>query len=248
MRSSLAVTLGLIAVLLLGGCAGTGAARSSAGKTSLLASGTAQLYLATIEQMLDGDKVHAALAHLDEFDKRYGAQPASRKLRGDALLRTNDVKGAEAQYLALNDPAFAGDRLNGLGKVAAHRDDWSAAVRHFEGAAKANPTEVDFLNNLGFALIQTQDLRESEKVLRRAHELAPSNRRVVNNLVLLSSRADDPDRLAELVPDLGEASRYAPGELEALWAEYKDKFRYSAKPGPKDAQAHARLQGIATQQ
>lgn len=178
------------------------------------------LYLSVIEQLVDADKAHAALAHLDEYEQRNGKTPLSRLLRGKASLATGDDDVAATEFAAITSTVLAAQGFNGLGRVAAIKSDWKTARENFIKAVAASPANAELLNNLGFAQLKSKQFDKAEETLLRARELAPNDRLVANNLVLMLALTSTQDRLAELFPDEGRAYEMQPGELDELMAEY----------------------------
>jgi Flp pilus assembly protein TadD len=133
------------------------------------------LYLSVIGQLIDHGKFYAALAHLDEFERLHGPTDASRKLRGDAWLAVGALDNAEVQYTAITDGRFAGHGAHGLGRVAAARQDWTAAARHFERAVGQQPTNTRFLQDFASALFELGKVNDAEFQLRKAVELSASD-------------------------------------------------------------------------
>ena len=133
------------------------------------------LYLSVIGQLIDHGQFYAALAHLDEFERLHNATDASRKLRGDAWLAVGALDNAEAAYTAITEGRLAGFGEHGLGRVAAARDDWPAASRHFERAVGQQPTNTRFLQDFASALFELGKVNDAEFQLRKALELSASD-------------------------------------------------------------------------
>lgn len=208
------------ASLLLCACSTTSPASLGPNSTQAKSDASKTLYLTIVENLIRDDQAFAAIAHLDEYDLKYGANAESQKLRADALLRAGKTDEANRIYLALTKTSLAADGWNGLGKVASQRENWQKAADYFYAAAKAAPAQADFLGNLGFALIQTQNFADAEFVLKEARQLAPDDRLVANNVVLLLAQTERPDRLDEFFPDKGVSSGFEPGKLEELMESY----------------------------
>jgi Flp pilus assembly protein TadD len=133
------------------------------------------LYLSVIGQLIDHEKFYAALAHLDEFERLHGPTDASRKLRGDAWLAVGALDNAEVEYTAITESRFIGYGEHGLGRVAATREDWPAASRHFERAVTQQPTNTRFLHDFASALFELGRVNDAEFQLRKALELSASD-------------------------------------------------------------------------
>ena len=177
------VVAGALAVLLLGGCQSLPqrgnaslSTPTAAPKRSEAFSGderTRELYLAVIGELITHNKAYAALAHLDEYERVHGPSDASHKLRGDAWLATGAVANAQKEYAVITEGRFAGYGRHGLGRVAAAGADWSVAATHFELAVREQPTNTEFLRDLGSALAQLGLFDDAAFHLRKALELSP---------------------------------------------------------------------------
>jgi tight adherence protein D len=133
------------------------------------------LYLSVIGQLIDHGKFYAALAHLDEFERLHGPTDASRKLRGDSWLAVGALDNAAVEYTAIAEGRFIGYGEHGLGRVAAAREDWPTASRHFERAVAQQPTNTRFLQDFASALFELGKINDAEFQLRKALELSASD-------------------------------------------------------------------------
>jgi Flp pilus assembly protein TadD len=133
------------------------------------------LYLSVIGQLIDHGKFYAALAHLDEFERLYGPNDVSRKLRGDAWLAVGAFDNAETEYTAITEGKLVGYGNHGLGRVAAARENWPMASRHFERAVAQQPTHTRFLQDFAGALYELGRVNEAEFQLRKPLELSASD-------------------------------------------------------------------------
>jgi len=129
-----------------------------------------ELYLSAIQQLLTYDKYYAAIAYLDEFQRRYGPSGLSRKLRGDAWLALGEYKNAEKEYSTLGGE-LAGYGRHGVGRIAAAHGDWATAAAHFEEAVRLQPTNTGFLWDFGCALAKMDRAPEAAFELHKALEL-----------------------------------------------------------------------------
>ncbi len=142
------------------------------------------LYLDVIRKLHDDGKSHAALAYLDDFDRRYPADPKARLLRADCLLDVDRLAEAEALYQGLVPGPEQASAASGLGHVAAARGDWAGAVAAYERATSADPVNAAYRNDLGYALMKTRAFGRAIFALRQASELDPGNLLIRNNLNL----------------------------------------------------------------
>ncbi len=157
------------------------------------------LYLSVIGQLIENEMYHAALAHLDEFEHRYGMTATSHRLRGDAWLALGAFDDAEREYETIAQGPLAGFGSHGLGRVAAARENWTLASIYFERAARVQPTNIGFLNDFGCALYRLGRFDDAKFQLEKAAELSPSDLEVSVNLktvLALAERRDMPTQSA----------------------------------------------------
>jgi Flp pilus assembly protein TadD len=147
------------------------------------------LYLSVIEQLIQQEKYHAALAHLDEFERMYKGSPVIHRLRGDAWLALGDLPNAKREYTGISKGALAGYGKHGLGRVEAAQGAWPRASQFFGEAVREQPTNIRFLNDFGGALLEIGELSQAEFQLRKALELSPADETVKSNLEILLSRS-----------------------------------------------------------
>lgn len=184
------------AATLLGAC--SPAPPQSAGTVATLDSSldparARALYFDVIQKLHQDGKSHAALAYLDDFDRRFPADGKARLLRADCLLATGTPAEAEAIYRVLLSGPEAAAAEAGLGQIAASRGDWRQAANAYERAVAAAPIHAAYRNDLGYALLKTGDTERAIFVLRQASELAPADKLIRNNLALaLSSQTARP--------------------------------------------------------
>jgi Flp pilus assembly protein TadD len=168
----------VLALMPLGGCqttvVQTTPRATDAASASLPSDRERELYLSVIGQLIEHEKFYAALAHLDEFERVHGATDGSHKLRGDAWVAVGALDNAEVEYTAIAEGRFAGFGEHGLGRVAAAREDWTSASRHFERAVGQQPTNTRFLQDFAGALYELGRMDDAEFQLRKALELSAS--------------------------------------------------------------------------
>ncbi|MGI4812250.1 MAG: tetratricopeptide repeat protein [Janthinobacterium lividum] len=151
-----------------------------------------EFYLSLIEKMQRQGLYFASLAHIDEFEKKFGTAPDVRLLRGDALAKTEQPDQARAVYETLIDTKVAAPAWHGIGLVDAQRNSWPSAVAALQNAVERDPTNASFVSDLGFAYMKSGDLSNARVPLAQAAELAPNDQRIVGNLALyLMASGDD---------------------------------------------------------
>lgn len=169
---------------------------------------TRALYLELIRQARIDGKPRAALAFLDDFDRSYSGDIEAMVLRINCLLDLDAVP--EAALLAQRLPTGARAAALGAdavrGHVSAAQQDWVKAVRHYEGAIRAKPTDAFLLSALGYARIHAGGAREAVEDLRAASELAPRSPVIRNNLMLALLLSGDGSTVKAMLDAIPEGS------------------------------------------
>ncbi|PKQ04139.1 MAG: hypothetical protein CVT73_14125 [Alphaproteobacteria bacterium HGW-Alphaproteobacteria-12] len=170
---------------------------------------TSKLYLNIVNGLIEQGRHRAALAYLDEYAVNEKKTPQFQQLRGEALLGTAQYDEAAAAFAALERTGLAPDGFNGLGRVAAARGDWPAAVDYFQQAVALRPSSAEFLNNLGYAQLSVGGggIERAEFNLRQARELDPASGSIRNNLVialLMAGKDGEATRLLSAIPTMRE--------------------------------------------
>ncbi len=153
---------------------------------------TRSLYLQLIHQARADGRPRAAIAYLDDFDRRYPGDRDARILRVNSLLDLNDLNGAEASAAALPDGGGSAIR----GHLLAARGRWSEAIAPYSQAVQASPADSMLRNALGFAQLRAGMAADAAESLRGALDLSPGTTVIRNNL-LLALRAAGLDAEAE---------------------------------------------------
>lgn len=201
-----------IALILLAGCAAPPSrlpAGAACGAALEPAVGTR---LAMVRQVLDEGQPYAALAHLEALN--YQGEHAAL-LRADILRRIDRGAEAAALYRGLLAGCLAGLGHHGLGLLASAEGRAAEGIEHFRQARTLLPADARVRNDLGYALLLTGALDDARHELLTAQDLAPADRKVAYNLVLLyyvmgdSARAEDWARRHQ-------ASAQALAQLKAL--------------------------------
>ncbi len=190
-----------------------------------------KLYLITIDKIAK-DRPLAALAYLDDYDRRFKGDPKASLLRADCLMRVGERTAAEQVYRTLLGGGRGkladmdqGAGWAGLGRVLAARGQWVEAVSALNEAVAKQPINTAFISDLGYAQMMAGDSRGAVFRLRQARELAPQDAMVRNNLILalwaagetreseqMLQALSDPDERQEL---RGQIARRSTGGLTA---------------------------------
>lgn len=176
---------------------------------------TRGLYLQLITQARIDGRPRAALAYLDDFERRYPGDPEAAVLRVNSLLDIGDVDGAEAAAAGLPSTGGGGDNrdmaVNAVrGHLLAARGRWHDALPFYQAAVRASPTEALPRNALGYAQLRAGLGGEAVETLRGAAALAPSNAVIRNNLLLaltMGGRQDEARAALQAIADPGQRSR-----------------------------------------
>lgn len=158
--------------------------------------------LAGIEQLIRDGKPYAALAQLDSLK----SDAASVKLtRADALRRIDRLGEAQSLYSALTQSGhcLSGRAHHGLGLVAAQEGRLNDSISHLQQARQALPTDVRVRNDLGYALLLSQQWDAARFEFLTVLDLQDKEPRAARNLVLLTFKQGEADKAHELGKVLG---------------------------------------------
>lgn len=202
----------LFVLLALAGCAGVGR-QSAAVQRATPASDqdyeqqaadpqkVEQLRGDVIRGLLEKGQYYAALAHIEE-QKRSGDSPELSFLEAEARRHLGQRAAAEALYRKLIGSPIEGQAYRGLGLMYA-ATDLDQAIRYLRSAATRLPTDVDIRNDLGYALMEAGRYTEALPELSTAAELAPSQIKSRNNLIILMLLTGNQAALAQLTQQAG---------------------------------------------
>ncbi len=208
------------------------------------------VYLGLIGKMQEEGLYFASLAHIDVYEKRFGASPAMTLMRADALRETNQDAAAEQAYRSLAGTAVQARAYHGLGLIAGRRNDFAAAATAFQLAAGADPTNAQVANDLGYALMRTGALPEARVPVMQALQLDGKNPRVVSNAAVWLAADGKRDQAASLMQRAGlpEATRKAVlQEAERVRRASTQRERVAAQQAvAQTAPQSARLAAAAT--
>lgn len=105
----------------------------------------------------------------------------------DALIRSNDWKGAEAALAATPPTHETFERYRLEAMVADSKKDWKRADSYYETAAGLTTRPAGVLNNWGFSKLSRGDAAGAERLFAEALRHDPTNFTTKNNLVLARS-------------------------------------------------------------
>jgi Flp pilus assembly protein TadD len=167
------------------------------------------LYLTLIDDMRKSGRTHAALAHLDAFEQLYPHGTDAAVMRGNCLVDIGAFEQAAIIYRKLLKTKAAASAYAGLGRIEGLNDRWTAAAGEFSQAVSRMPTDPDYLNDYGYALLRQGRLEEALFRIRQAAELAPANVRVRNNLILVLSATGDTAGSKSLLDSIADTTERA---------------------------------------
>lgn len=134
------------------------------------------LHLKLVQDMMSQNNAYAALAHLDAYDQKWGANRQSRLIRADAYRKTGQLDKAELAYRTLLNGATPGQQTGalwyGLGKVSVDKDELGTAAQRFEKAAQSDPLNINAYTDLGLVYLLTGRKDEAYNNLMKATQLA----------------------------------------------------------------------------
>jgi Flp pilus assembly protein TadD len=180
---------------------------------------SAKVYLTLIEQMQQKGSYFASLAHLDEYERKYGATPHTMQLRADALRVTGQPARSADVYRALLSTPLAAQGYRGLGLLAGAQGDFVTAAQQLGHAVEASPTEAGLLSDLAYARLREGDIPGARVPMLEAAELDQKNPKILGNLALYlfaNGQVKNANNLMDALnmpPDTREAVRH---EAEAV--------------------------------
>jgi len=182
-----------------------------------------EIHADLIRQMLDNGQYYAALAHIEDA-KRGGGSDELTLLEGDARGHLGQQAQADALYRKLLDTRFAAQAYHGLGRLYV-KTDLEGAIGNLRKAVERAPTDVDFRNDLGYALMESGRYTEAALQLSTAAELAPSERKSRHNLIILAMLMGNEGAVQRLVRQESGGmtpEQMTPEQLKALQDQLKD--------------------------
>ncbi|WP_419816565.1 tetratricopeptide repeat protein [Glacieibacterium sp.] len=182
-----------------------------------------------INDMRQSGRTHAALAHLDAFDLQYPRSNDAAVMRADCLVDIKAFVEAATIYRKLLKTETAAAAYAGLGRIEGLNDRWAGAVSEFGQAVARAPTSSTYLNDYGYALLKAGNLEQALFRTRQAAELAPTDVRARNNLILALSATGDAAGAAALLAAITDPVERA--DVRAAIAAAATTTAASATPG-----------------
>lgn len=172
----------LMLVVMLSACATTpNALLSPTGRPDGPAS--RQVHTDLVREMIAQGRYYAALAHIEELQKRDGPRDELLLLHAQVLAKLDRNQQAESEYKQLLGSAHEGEARHGLGLLYASQN-YSVSLQYLKQAAGLRPTDPDIRNDYGYALLAGGQYPAARLQLATAHELAGHVDKYRNNYVL----------------------------------------------------------------
>ncbi|ABQ69855.1 pilus assembly protein TadD [Rhizorhabdus wittichii DC-6] len=194
---------------------------------------TRGLYLQLIGQARSDGRPRAALAYLDDFDKRFPGDVGAQVLRVNSLLDLGQVDEAERIVAALAKVQGNATVDAVRGHALAARGHWREASERYQAAVAASPADPLLRNALGYAQLRAGEGDSAIEELRGACDLAPGETVIRNNLLLAYAVTGRKQELSAGIRTTG--NRKAQAELlRTITTEAKRIAREPALPGKEN--------------
>lgn len=188
----------LTLLLLLSACAQLGPQQQNTGRQSADACGQdvdadSSVKLDVIEELMAQNRMHAALAHLDELGS--DALQATY-LRAEILRQSERPDEAGEYYQTLKDTCLKGWAHHGLGLIAGRQGQLDLALEELSFAADTLPIEPRVRNDYGYALLLNGDFQQARREFLTTLELDERAALAETNMVLLLFASGEPQKAA----------------------------------------------------
>ncbi len=158
-----------------------------------------QLDPQNVPAMLDIAAIHQQQNHNDLAGKIYADilkiepnQPLANEFIGLKKLKERQIE--EAAAMLTKAVQHAPDRWqshNGLGIIADLKQNYTAAIAHYQNALKVNPRHVMLLNNIGYSYYLKGDTDLARDYFYQALKINEKHQRAIFNLALLEVKSQD---------------------------------------------------------
>ncbi|MGX2040312.1 tetratricopeptide repeat protein [Methylocaldum sp. MU1018] len=151
-----------------------------------------RMYLDLVYEMVKQGQYYAALAHLDQLEKKASSAPQNVYLRAESLRGIGRPERAAKLYRSLLDGCMAGYSLHGLGLLAAAAGRLDEAEDFLMRAGRERPASADVRNDLGMVLLLAGRRDAARQEFLTAAELDRKDPLPVENLIVLMLMDDNP--------------------------------------------------------
>jgi len=173
-----------------------------------------EIHVDLIRQMIDKGDYYAALAHIEDQKRSSGGSDELTLLEADTRRHLDQQPQADTLYRKLLTGRYAAQAYHGLGRL--YVDKYlEIAIGYLRAAVQRAPTDVDFRNDLGYALMESgrySGTDGAELELSTAAQLAPNQLTSRNNLIILMIL----ERHEPEVTQLAQESAVTPERLQQL--------------------------------
>lgn len=152
--------------------------------TRLRAQREKEIHLSLVNKMISQKNEYAALAHLDSYERRWGASFESKRLRADCLRRTRQLDQAETLYKSILGQQSNARIWYGLGKVSIEKNDMKTAATRLEKAVQVDPLMIEAYSDLGLIYLLEGKQTASYDTLMKASQLSSNDQGTLANLAL----------------------------------------------------------------
>lgn len=171
---------------------------------------TRSLYISLIRQARSDGRPRAAIAYLDDFDRKHPDDREAQVLRVNCLLDLEQVAAARAALgrIPSNDRSGPAEAIRG--HVLSAEGNWKQAALRYAAALQASPADAFIANALGYASLRAGQSAQAIETLRGARDLAPEDPVVRNNLILaltVTGRLGESENMLAQVSDTKENAR-----------------------------------------
>lgn len=194
--------------------------------------GSSDVHMDLIRKMQSQGAWFASLAHIEAHRQEHGDNPALRLAEADALRQTGQAERARRLYAQLLKTPYQAAAHNGLGLLDATEGHLQKGIVQLRRASALAPLNVDYLNDLGYALMLAGQHAEARFPLAQAIELSPGDKRIISN-VALWHLVDGKEASATAIISQGGLPESTQLQIHALAQQLK--LRHHAPTPPVDA-------------
>lgn len=141
-------------------------------------------HIAQARKMMAQANVQGALAHLDNYDAKWGLDSSSQLCRADALRQSKQLAQAETLYQSLATQSQNAQAWYGLGKISIAKGDLHNAASRFEKSVQIESNNVEFQTDLGLVYLLSGKKMPAYEALTQAAQLAQDDPKILTNLAL----------------------------------------------------------------
>lgn len=156
-----------------------------------------RMYLELIYKMEAQGQYHAALAHIDELEKK-AESPQTFYLRAEALRQLGQPERAAKYYQLLLGGCMTGYGLHGLGLLSTQAERLAEAETYLKHACRERPVDANVHNDYGMVLLLRGRHEAAKNEFMTALQLDRNNRLSLENLLVLILAEQRPSEARQL--------------------------------------------------